>query len=62
MGEYSLEVLVKRDVEIFRYVLKDKLVKIFDNEELRRYFLERVSSIVVVVDAFIKERIGSLIR
>ncbi|KAM5147483.1 microtubule-associated tumor suppressor candidate 2 isoform 3-T3 [Callospermophilus lateralis] len=44
MGEASLEVLAKRDVEIPRHVPKDKLAKTLDNEELKRHSLERASS------------------
>ncbi|KAI6056070.1 microtubule-associated tumor suppressor candidate 2 isoform X1 [Marmota monax] len=44
MGEASLEVLAKRDVEIPRHIPKDKLAKTLDNEELKRHSLERASS------------------
>lgn len=44
MGEASLEVLAKRDVEIPRHAPKDKLAKTLDNEELKRHSLERASS------------------
>ncbi|KAM6179496.1 microtubule-associated tumor suppressor candidate 2 isoform 2-T2 [Erethizon dorsatum] len=48
MSEASSEVLAKKDVEVPWHVPKDKLAKTLDNEELRRYSLERASSSAAV--------------
>ncbi|XP_029792757.1 microtubule-associated tumor suppressor candidate 2 isoform X2 [Suricata suricatta] len=54
-AEASPEVLAKRDAEVPRQAPKEKLVKTFDSEELRRHSLERTGSSALVGDLSLRE-------